>query len=329
MPVLWIKRGRMMNIATALNKQYLLYTIVMLTSLCENNPVHIDAYILNTELDAGDFRKLDDSLEKYDIRCVDTKIDASWFDARCPHTEEWSMETYYRLLLPDLLPADVERLLYLDVDLIIHQSLAELYDRDLEGMDLWAAENANGTTTPGTMMAKQRAMFAPLMAQGYRYFNAGVLLLNMKQIRERYGSEAYANAMAEWDYAMDCPDQDILNWVHRDAVGYLPWDKWDLFSKHAHQLGITYEDVKAQAAIIHFAGSKPWNTTNLHYGIEQLWWDYAKLTPFYTELLEAFQRSVMADTYVEGQIRDLVDANQRMVEISRTLADRVKQLQKG
>ena len=314
-----------MEIATALNKKYLLYTIVMLTSLCENNPVHIDAWLLNTELDDDDFRIMQEALQKYDIRCINARIDPTWFDSRCPHTEEWSMETYYRLLLPDFLSVETERLLYLDVDLIINQDLSELYYRDMEGMDLWAAENINGTTTPESMMAKQREMFAPFMANGFRYFNAGVLLLNMKQIRERYGTKAYVQAMAEWDYAMDCPDQDILNWVHRDAVGYFSWRKYDLFSKHAHQIGITYEEVKQKTAIVHYAGSKPWNTTNLHYDIEQLWWDYAGLTPCYLTLLEAFQQSVMADSIVEDQIRELVASNHKMVEISKMLAEKLKQ----
>lgn len=45
-----------MNIATALNKKYLLYTGVMLTSLCENNPTHIDVYLLHSELEKKIFK---------------------------------------------------------------------------------------------------------------------------------------------------------------------------------------------------------------------------------------------------------------------------------
>lgn len=314
-----------MNIATALNKKYLLYTIVMLTSLCENNPVHIDAYILNTELDDTDFDRMRKALSEYDIRCIDAKVDAAWFDARCPHTEEWSMEAYYRLMLPELLPAEVERLLYLDVDVIVHQNLSEMYGRDLEGMDLWACENCNGTTTPELMMAKQSEMFAPFMEQGFRYFNSGVLLINLRQLREKDIMTTYLQAMAEWDYAMDCPDQDILNWVHRDSVGYLPWRKYDLFARHAHQLGITYEDVRRDTAIVHFYGAKPWNAGKLHFDIEKLWWDYAGKTPYYQELLEEFLQCVLTDPSVERQIREMADANNRLTEISRTLAEKVKQ----
>lgn len=43
-----------MNIATALNRKYLEYTVVMLCSLCENNNEHIDAYLLHSELTTQD-----------------------------------------------------------------------------------------------------------------------------------------------------------------------------------------------------------------------------------------------------------------------------------
>ena len=56
-----------MNVATALNRKYLLYTGVMLTSLCENNPCHIDVYILHSELTDKDIQRLKDCLDKYDV----------------------------------------------------------------------------------------------------------------------------------------------------------------------------------------------------------------------------------------------------------------------
>ena len=55
-----------MNVATALNRKYLLYTGVMLTSLCENNPCHIDIYILHSELTDTDIQRLTECVDKYD-----------------------------------------------------------------------------------------------------------------------------------------------------------------------------------------------------------------------------------------------------------------------
>ena len=68
-------------------------------------------------------------------------------------------------------------------------------------------------------------------------------------------------------------------------------------------------DVKNSVKIIHFAGDKPWNNTNCHYDIEQLWWDYALKTPFYYSLLEQLQQNLMSDNTLETIVDDLIKEN--------------------
>ena len=210
------------------------------------------------------------------------------------------------------------------MDTIINGNLTELYDRDMEGKDLWAAHDMNGTTGAEQMHPKQRSMFASALEKGYRYFNSGVMLLNLEQIRRTKGVRAYIEAIGEWDGQMDAPDQDILNWVHKDAVGYFPWEEYDLFASNADIDGLTYDEVRRKTRIVHYAGVKPWNTSHLHYEIEQIWWDYAKDVPYYTELLEEFQRSVMWDKKVRTQMDDMVKDYERLIETSIQLAERLK-----
>lgn len=59
-----------------------------------------------------------------------------------PTTESWSIEIYYILLAGEILPNMVERLLYMDVDIIVNGSISELYYMDMKGMELAAAEDA-------------------------------------------------------------------------------------------------------------------------------------------------------------------------------------------
>lgn len=66
-----------MNIATALNRKYLEYTVVMLCSLCENNNEHIDAYLLHSELTTQDIDIIKNSLSKYDITIISVEINKS------------------------------------------------------------------------------------------------------------------------------------------------------------------------------------------------------------------------------------------------------------
>ena len=260
-----------MNIATALNRKYLEYTVVMLCSLCENNNEHIDAYLLHSELTTQAIDIIKNSLSKYDITIISVEINKSDFDDRLPRNTQWSIETYYRLMLMDILPESVDRLMYLDVDLIINGSIEEFYHIDFAGDDVIAADDSNGKRTLDTFGSKQIEMFHDMLAQGFRYFNAGVMLFNVAQIRKTNNFNTYMEAIKKWNYEMEAPDQDILNYVHGYKAGYIDYKEFNLFARIAHNQKYSYNDVKNSVKIIHFAGDKPWNNTNCHYDIEQLW----------------------------------------------------------
>lgn len=251
-----------MNVVTALNKKYLLYTGVMLTSLCINNKRPIRAFLLHNELDEEDVRCLKESLAAFDAEIVPIKVQAELFDERLPRNMQWSVETYYRLLMLDILPEDVTRLLYIDVDIIINKSLEEIYKMDFgeDEYEIFAADDACGEKTLEKFGVKQQQMFEPMLREGYRYFNAGFMLMNIEKMRKKYNFQTYVNAIEEWEYQMEAPDQDILNYVHWKKVGYIDYRDYDFFARIAHNRGMTYEEVKENVTVIHYAGEKPWET---------------------------------------------------------------------
>ena len=243
----------------------------MLTSLCENNASHIDAYLLNSELDDLDISDMRDALSKYDLTLISLPIDSKVFTERFPRTQEWSIEMYYRLMMSDLLPYNVDRILYLDVDIIINKSLSEFYNKDFSGKELIVCDDKGGKNTPESYGKKHREMFKTAYKNGHRYFNSGVLLMNMELLRDHYSFNNYLKAMENWSFEMEAPDQDILNWVHWKNVSFTDFQIYDYFAKVAHNNGLTYKDVKDNVAIIHYAGDKPWNFDHIHYDIEKLW----------------------------------------------------------
>ena len=116
-----------MNIVTALNRKYIPYTTVMLLSLGMNNDEEADAYLLNSELTDEDITRMLDILTEHGVVIHPVYVDRSRFSDRLPRNEQWTLETYYRLLMTELLPENIDRLLYLDGDMIINKSLQELY----------------------------------------------------------------------------------------------------------------------------------------------------------------------------------------------------------
>ena len=114
---------------------------------------------------------------------------------------------------------------------------------------------------------------------------------------------------------MKAPDQDLLNLMHWDQVKFVDEYKYDLFAKIAYDSGIRYEDVKKETAIVHYAGMKPWRGgEGIHYEIEQLWWDYAKMTPFYYELMEDFLSSCINNPYIYNIITDLFTVKEQLTK---------------
>lgn len=301
-----------MNVATALNRKYIKYTVVMLSSLCENNKEHVDAYLLNSELTDEDVALISNSLRQYDIKIIPLKVNKDDFSDALPRNKMWSIETYYRLMLLDMLPESVDRLMYLDVDLIINKSIEEFYHVEFENDEIISADDSNGTRTLDTFKPKQQEMLGDKFERGFRYFNAGVMLLNIAKMRGKYDFNAYMKAIEEWNYEMTAPDQDILNYVHWEHVGYVDWQEYDLFARNAHNAGVTYEEVSEKAAIIHFVGAKPWNSDYFHFDIEQLWWEYAKKTDLYGELLEEFKSDALKNRPLEKWFTDLRSENETL-----------------
>lgn len=298
-----------MNIATALNRKYLEYTVVMLCSLCENNNEHIDAYLLHSELTTQDIDIIKNSLSKYDITIISVEINKSDFDDRLPRNTQWSIETYYRLMLMDILPESVDRLMYLDVDLIINGSIEEFYHIDFAGDDVIAADDSNGKRTLDTFGSKQIEMFHDMLAQGFRYFNAGVMLFNVAQIRKTNNFNTYMEAIKNGTMKWKLLTRIFLTMYMDIKLDILTTKNLIFLQESPITKNIHIMMLKNSVKIIHFAGDKPWNNTNCHYDIEQLWWDYALKTPFYYSLLEQLQQNLMSDNTLETIVDDLIKEN--------------------
>lgn len=73
--------------------------------------------------------------------------------------------------------------------------------------------------------------------------------------------------------------------------------------------------MKDTVHVIHYATSKPWNGNCLHCDIEQLWWDYAKLTPFYNEFLEQMVYETINSTEVFQYVTALQQENKQLYQI--------------
>jgi lipopolysaccharide biosynthesis glycosyltransferase len=185
---------------------------------------------------------------------------------------------WFRVLLPELLP-DLDRVLYLDADLIATDSLLPLWETPL-GDHLLGAVTNPFYPFMAPYVAPALGIDAP-----EDYFNSGVLLFNLARMRE----EGTARKLV--DYALGhphlhYPDQDALNVVCRDRWLHLH-PRWNLQSTFVTlaegDLPLPAQPVRearAHPALVHFIGPyKPWTYMCVH-SMRQLYFAHARATPW-------------------------------------------------
>lgn len=149
----------------------------------------------------------------------------------------------YRLFAPDLLP-DIDKVIYLDADIIVRGDISELWNFDVKYIA--------GVQDP---LYKRQAKKNNLR---HLYINSGVLVLNLKNLRN---IDYYKRIEATQTglYNLSLLDQDIINIAFGDIIEHLPLE-WNVYSKLYPET--TYDMIEARnnPKIIHWCGhEKPWN----------------------------------------------------------------------
>lgn len=184
-----------------------------------------------------------------------------------------SRATFYRCMLGDLLPEDVDKALYLDSDLLVLQSIDELWDTDLGGHAL-AAVPDDWTVNP----AHCRRLAYPA---SFNYVNAGVLLINVDYWRRH-------DLAARFEEAYHAPgtairhDQDLINALLHDKCLLLParWNVQEGFYRHRpEQSDPRFRQTILHPAILHYSSAKPWQYKCTH-PLRHLFFRYQDLTPW-------------------------------------------------
>ena len=317
------KRTRM-NVAMAFDEKYVPYAYTTILSLLENNrESEVFLYVLQKDLSDASKEciiELCSSLGHY-VEFI--FVNADRFKDKVPTTNKWTIEVYFRLLMVELLPDDVNRIFYLDSDMIINKSLLELYLTDMDDYDLAACYDLCLDRTTREIFANTRHPIIANMFNDKTYVNAGMLLYNMKRLRNGYSFERYMAAIEELDHRVYAQDQDIINYLHHDTMKRVDPRKYNYpgYMVYYEKSGI--HEAKETVAIIHYIGAKPWQGGNhIHYSTEAIWWEYAFRTPFAVELMKNYISETVIDTTIEvtlnkeNQEKNMLEAENAQLKVS-------------
>lgn len=251
-----------MNILVTLNAGYLNQLTVMLFSLLKANPDDIfSLYVLHTSLTKEHFAKLS-KVSQNRLQIYSIKI-PNGFLSQAPTNKRYPVEMYYRIFASQLLPESVHRILYLDPDLVVINSIKELYSVEFEDK-LFAAASHISQKSKLNLVNELRLS----MPQGSSYVNSGVMMMNIDRLRNEQREDDVFRYIEEHKLILMLPDQDVLNAVysHRiQTVDFLRYNLsercYGLYNIRSENWGnpLSFEWVRKNTSIIHYCGrNKPW-----------------------------------------------------------------------
>lgn len=254
------------NILCSTDDNYVPYCGIMLTSLFENNKeLDIEVYLMCESLNEKNLDDLNQLSKKYRVNIQIVKMDNTIFKY-CPirPNDHVSLVTYYRLVAADVLPEHIDKVLYLDCDMIVNSNISGLYNQDMEGCPI--------------AMSKDETFFTEEIYERlnynkkYTYGNAGVALINIKHWREYNITNKCLEYIVTHPQEVLFHDQDTLNAVLHKKMKLLPI-KYNLqtgflLSHYTQFYKNEMEEIMEAAVspvIIHFTGvSKPWYKGSRH-----------------------------------------------------------------
>ncbi|MGI5962173.1 MAG: glycosyltransferase family 8 protein [Lawsonibacter sp.] len=252
-----------MEILVTIDRNYLHPLAVMLKSLaCHHHQVPLHVYLLHRSLLPEDIRWLEQTVAESNLSLTPLAAGNSLL-SDAPTTDRYPLEIYDRIFAAHYLPETLDRVLYLDPDLIINGSLEELWSLDLG--DNWYA--AASHVAKG--LERLNAIRLQADASG-PYINSGVLLMNLAALRQNQQLSPVFHYVQEHRHSLFLPDQDIISALYGDHILRLNPYRYNMTERlfAAAVLNplwhMDFNWVRENSRIIHFCGrNKPWKDNYL------------------------------------------------------------------
>ena len=268
-----MKNREKINILVTVDENYVPHLNTMLVSLLDSNPdCWFDVYLIHSSVRESAVKEtveiLDGSGELISIAVNDMGLD------NAPTTERYPREIYYRIFASKYLPSELDRVLYLDPDIIVNGSISELYNMPLDEYYFAAASHT------GEFLRKFNEIRLNMEDES-PYINSGVMLMNLELLREEQDFQDVFDFVEKHKNHLFLPDQDIISSLYGSKIYPLDTLKYNMTERLLRKQSMLEKDfnlewVRENSIIIHYIGkNKPWKD------------DYkGKLNVFYKETVE-------------------------------------------
>jgi lipopolysaccharide biosynthesis glycosyltransferase len=330
-----IAKNNNIAIVLAANDFYIPYVSTLLGSIAKHS---LEEYVYDINIFTRDISStnqtiLQEEFTKYrnfHIRFVDMNPYVSMFNQIVSHIEHISIETYFRIFIPDIMP-EYKKVLYLDGDMIATTDVAKLFNENVgsyllaavRDYDMAGVYNSNNMAATNTIDPDRKNYVDNVLKlkNPYNYFQAGAILFNLDEMRRSINTDEVMKYAASRRF--EYMDQDVLNHFAEGKVKFLDpswnvlydWNHWriaNVISKAPHQMYTDYMQSRRAPKIIHYGGSrKPWHYPEEDFG--ELYWEIAKNSVYYGTIISRM---------IQQQISNPVKQSKGNIK-SRTM-DRIK-----
>ena len=265
------KKTNKIPIFFAVDDAYIPFLAVTLQSLIDNSSKenYYLIKVLYTNLTEDNQEKISKyERENVSIELVDLNYYLKKVQDKLYTRDYYSKTTYFRLFITDLYP-QYNKALYLDSDIVILSDIADLYKIELKDNLVAGVPDGAVQTVPVFQEYVEKVVG---VADYSNYFNAGVLVMNLDELRKFDFQEKFLYLLETVKFSV-AQDQDYLNRLCKGKVKIIDsgWDTMPI-----PELNIKKNNIK----LVHYNLSyKPWHFDNILY--EEYFWEYAKKTEFY------------------------------------------------
>lgn len=291
------KKNNVIPVVLAANDFYVPYMSVCLQSIINSTTnQYCKIFVFHTDISSKNQKLLNMQAGETDnVELIFIQIGEYVDNYKLQAKDHITVETFYRFLILDIMK-DYDKVIYLDCDLIVCRDLYDLFETDLEKNLIGAVHDVDfaGQLNSPWLRMKEYERKVLHLKEPYKYFQAGVLLMNISEMRKVITAKELLEMAATGIYKYS--DQDILNIICEGRITYLDMS-WNVItdcdgkriseiaSRAPAKLFEQYMEARKSPSIIHFAGiQKPWKKAAEDFG--WLFWKIARCTPYYEQILE-------------------------------------------
>lgn len=274
-------------IAFGISKAFTYPVGVLITSILENNKdMKISFHIfVDDKIEDKELNRFKDLIEFYDTNIIIYEIDNSEFlnlDDR-----EFTIATYYRFAIPYQLKDLTDKYLYIDADMIAIRDLKDYLNINIENKIAAVVDDFTLDKVGNPI----------LLAEDKKYFNAGMMYINLNLWMKEQVSEKSVSILREvnldpkqkikYGYEFRCFDQDALNIVLKNKVKYIE-PKYNFLANISLKHNKNLQNVPTDTIFIHYHGfNKPWHEWCFH-PLARYFRDYKEISPWKNEPLDKY-----------------------------------------